>query len=669
MGEQTPTVVVVDDATEVRLLLKTRLRLSGRLRVVGEGTNGADAVEMARRLRPDLMLLDVSMPGVDGLEALPMVLEASSATRVVLYSGFEEQGLVERARQLGAASFVEKSAPIDTLVDRLLEVLGGDGGDSGGGRTAYPDAVAEIEEHGLDIDQQVLQEHLERFHAVFEEAAIGMATMTLTGRLVRANRALATLLHRPAADLVGMFYGDLTVNQGGDVETALERIRSGAVDVAQLEHRLQSADDNRFARAILAPVRDSSHRALYLFLQVQDVTAERGALEELRQSEERFRLLVDAVEEYAIFMLDTGGHVVSWNAGAQRIKGYTAEEIIGRHFRIFYPPEVAARKHPEYELAAALRDGHYEEEGWRLRKDGSPFWANVLITAVLNERGEHIGFTKVTRDNTPRRQLEEEREHAVEALATANSELEMLNSRLQEAAEEQAQFLAVTAHELRTPIGVLGGSAETLSRHWTELSDEERAEFFEAMKTSTTRLRRLLADLLTASRLQASALEVTPEHVTVAAVVADAVSTVRRTWPEGAMVVDVPEGLTATADRDRLAQAVDNLLGNALRHGLPPVRVSARERGQGGVEIRVSDAGSGVPEPMRPRLFQRFATGRSRSGTGLGLFIVRELARAHGGDAFYEAGTPDSPSGAFVITLPGQLSAPDQTLHAGSVTP
>ncbi|MDX6326149.1 MAG: hypothetical protein QOK15_2503, partial [Nocardioidaceae bacterium] len=636
-----PTIVVVDDASEVRLLMKTRLRASGRFDVVGEGADGREAVALAERLAPALMLLDVSMPGMDGLEALPEVVRVSPDTRVVLFSGFDEQGLADKARDLGAAAFLEKSVPVDELVNELLSLVdrpavADDGGD-------HRVAVA--------VDQGVLDEHLERFREVFEEATIGMATMTLTGRLVRVNRALSSLMGRPAAELVGAAYGDLTDGKTDLVTAALERIRRGPVDVAQLEHGLVGSQGTRWARATLAPVRDSAGRALYLFLQVQDVTGERAALEELRRSEERFRLLVDAVEDYAIFMLDPDGHVVSWNSGAQRSKLYSADDIIGQHFRVFYPPDVAARKHPEHELEIALREGHYEEEGWRLRKDGSRFWANVLITAVRNASGEHIGFAKVTRDTSDRRRLEQEREAAVAALAAANSELELLNARLQQAAEDQSEFLAVTAHELRTPIGVLAGSAETLSRYWQALTDDERVDLFDAMTSSTTRLRRMLADLLTASRLQASALEMHVAPVPVEEVVTDAIATVHSTQGAVSIEYDAKPGLHVLADRDRLAQGLENLLSNAVRHGQPPVHVHAVSD-ERMVRIRVGDSGAGVKPEMQDRLFDRFATGRSREGTGLGLFIVRELARAQGGDASYEAPSEDNPSGAFVISLP-----------------
>ena len=210
----------------------------------------------------------------------------------------------------------------------------------------------------------------------------------------------------------------------------------------------------------------------------------------------------------------------------------------------------------------------------------------------------------------------------------------------------------MTAHELRTPIGVLGGSAETLSKHWEALTDEERAELLDGMASSTGRLRRLLADLLTASRLQASKLEIHPERVSVSDVLVDAAAALRRRT-QTEIVVDALPDIYVTADRDRLAQAVDNLLANALAHGTPPIRVSAvQDSAQ--VVIRVCDQGPGVSEAVRPRLFQRFATGRSQGGTGLGLFIVRELARAHGGDAYYEPASPGATAGAFVIALPSR---------------
>jgi PAS domain S-box-containing protein len=351
-------------------------------------------------------------------------------------------------------------------------------------------------------------------------------------------------------------------------------------------------------------------------------------------------------------MLDAGGHVASWNTGAQRINGYAEGEIVGRHFRAFYPPEKQEERHPEHELELAVREGRYEEEDWRVRKDGSRFWANVVITPVRDDHGQLVGFAKIVRDTSERRAMQEEREAAATALAAANA-------RLQQAAEDQAHFLAVTAHELRTPAGVLAGSADTLREHWAELDAEDRDELLDGMRSSGVRLRRLLADLLTASRLQNSALDLTMEQVDLAQVVHTAASTARRVHPDADVVTEAVPGTLVLGDADRLAQAVDNLIGNALRHGVPPVHVTTRRvdggtTGEGSrVEVVVTDAGSGVTQEMQDRLFARFATGRSKGGTGLGLYIVRQLARAHHGDAWYRPAPHGTPgSGEFVISLP-----------------
>ena len=635
-----PTIVIVDDAAEVRSLVRTRLRLSHKLEVVGEAADGASAIEAARTQQPDLVLLDVSMPVMDGLEALPQVLAAAPGTRVVMYSGFQEQGLAHRALDLGASVFLEKSSSLDTLADDLVAVLG---------IPAVPaprEPVADPPEDEDSADAAVLRQHLERFREVFDDAAIGMATVTLAGRLVRANGALAELLGRSTDELVGMPYADLAVPVADRVAAAIDELLQGTSRVVQVEHEVDGPPGRRRVVATLAPVLDSSGRPLYLFLQLQDVSAQRSAEEELRLSEAKFRMLVGAVEDYAIFMLSPEGLVESWNTGAERIKGYTADEIVGQHFRTFYPAAQQEIRHPEHELEIALREGHYEEEGWRIRKDGTTFWANVLITAVHDAEGRHVGFAKVTRDNSERRAMLKERERAAAALAEANAQLQV-------AAEDQAHFLAVTAHELRTPVTVLAGTAEMLQEHWAALEGEELAELVEGMGSSATRLRRLLTDLLTASRLQSSALDLDLEDVDVADVAERAVATARRLNPDADIVLDCERGLVVAADADRIAQAVDNLVGNALRHGAPPVHVAVRRAGADTVEIAVADAGAGVPEEMRERLFDRFATGRSRGGTGLGLYIVRQLARSHGGDATYRRPGPGQTGGGeFVVSLP-----------------
>ena len=779
MGNNTPTVVLVDDSAEVRELLKTQFRLSGLLTVIAEGSDGIEAIGLAHRHHPDLLLLDLSMPSMDGLDALHGILTVSPKTCVVIYTGFESNGLADRAIELGATAFLEKSVPIEQVAPKLVDILNSARTPRQRGMlTAVPDHLddrAEAEraahEHDHD-DQSVLDEHLERFREVFEQAAIGMATMTLTGSIVRANRALGEILLRKHQDLVGVDYAALTAGAGDLLAAALSEIQHAAADLVHLEHEVTGAHDSRHVRASIAAIRDAAGQPLYLFLQVQDVTAQREAEEELRLSEERFRLLVDAVEEYAIFMLspegivvswnagaqrsegyradeiigrhfrnfypraqqearhpeyeleralndghyseegwrirkdgsrfwahvlitavfddagqhigfakvtrdissnreaeealrqseerfrllveavgdyaifmlDPAGRVVSWNTGAQRSTGYTSREIIGQHFRVFYPPESQADEHPEEELKIALREGRYEEEGWRIRKDGSHYWANVVITAVYNDIGEHIGFAKITRDRTEQRLAEQEREQTNAALAA-------LNDRLQKAASDQSQFLAVTAHELRTPGAVLRGSADTLSRHWEDLGDHERAGLLAGMTSSADRLGRLLNDLLTASKLDAKALNLRPVRTSVSDLVAAAVDNARAARTDvDIRVSELPE-VDVMVDPSRFGQVIDNLIGNGVAHGTPPVSLSAVVD-DGMAQIRVNDSGNGVDPDVLPRLFERFATADNVRGTGLGLFIVRELARASGGDAYYEPSTDEQPAGTFVVTAP-----------------
>jgi PAS domain S-box-containing protein len=642
MPDAPVTLVVIDDAPEVRLFVKAQLRRSGRFMVVGEGGTGLDAIDLVREHAPDILLLDISMPIMDGLEALPHIRAASPRTRVVMYTGFESHGLAERARQLGASAFVEKSPASKPLAEELAQVLDLD---TEPATTPSPAVAPKITVSTVKpVDERFLDEHVERFREVFEEAAIGMGTMTLAGRVVRANRKLAEIFGLTSDEIVGRPYATLAANADAVAEAV---VRSADSELTQFEHAARHRPDRR-VMVTVSPVRDEADRPLYFFIQVQDVTAQRAAEEELRQSEERFRLLVEVVQDYAILMLDPSGLVVSWNAGAERINGYSADEIVGQHFRVFYPPDKQEARHPEHELRVALREGHYEGEGWRVRKDGSQFWANVLITAVRNPAGEHIGFTKVTRDITDLRRVAGERERTMTALGEANRKLERANVELTRGAEEQAAFLAVTAHELRTPLSVILGSADSLATQLDEMDDVERAEMVHAMTSSAARLRRLLADLLAAARLEAGMMRLQRQPVELTAVLNDAALSALALYP-GADIEVADEGdLWVDADRDRLVQLVENLVVNAIRYGSRPITMRASRTTADDVRVEVRDHGPGVAETQQSLLFQRFATG-NRSGTGLGLFIVRELARAHGGDAHYENAAPGA---RFVVTLP-----------------
>ena len=482
------------------------------------------------------------------------------------------------------------------------------------------------------LEQEILNEHLEGFRALFDRAAIGMATLTVHATIVRANDALADLMSCEPSELVGVDYGRLTGGQGDVLDRRLEALRTSRENVATFEHRIPGppgARDVRTALVTLVPIRDSVGQMLYVFAQVQDISAQRTAEDELRRTEEKFRLLVAAVEEYAVFMLDTRGRVMSWNAGARRIKGYDADEIIGSDFRVFYPAEQQLTGHPQRNLEAALRNGSFAEEGWRVRQDGTRFWASVVISPVHDDRGRHIGFAKVTRDQTEQRQNAEDR---LEAMA------------------EQARLLAVTAHELRNPTAVIDGSAHVLQMSEGRMAASERDQLFRGIRSSAERLRRLAADLTAASQLQGPGMQFRRQSVSLPELVRGAAARREAAGPAAHVAVDVPDGAVLEGDEVRLAQAIDNLLDNAIRHGAPPVTMGAQVRDDH-VELRVTDAGHGVPDELVARLFDRFAAAGATSGTGLGLYLVREIARGHGGEVAYEPPAEDSPT-TFLFRFP-----------------
>ena len=611
-------VVVVDDAPEVRTVLATELRLAGGFDVIGQGANGHEAIDLASRLAPDVVVLDVSMPDMDGLDALVAIRVAAPATKVVILSGFAAEELAERARLLGAAAFLQKDLPTAELPGRLRAIATGE-------RPAPAPSSPAAASSSTGPVPQVMAEQVERFRDMFDQATIGMATMTLGGKIVRSNPALQQLTKATAEALTGRAYSDMASRASATaVVTTIAEVGAGARDVADLEHRLGIEHGERWVLSTVAAVRDSGGRPLYLFLQVQDVTSRHEAQEALGLSEAQFRLLVEGVAEYAIFMLDPYGHIASWNTGAERIKGWTANEVIGRHFRLFYTQADRDRGHPEHELEIAAAEGRYEEEGVRVRKDGTTFWASVVITALHGPSGDLVGFAKVTRDVTER----------VES-----------RQRLEANAEAQAEFIATTAHELRSPILAVSNGSRLLRRHWTSMSDAERMELLDALETSSTRLRRLVEDLLTASRLEAGvvALEVTTFDVS--AVVREVVGAAIDTPVD----LDVPADLVVRGDRGRVGQMLTNLVRNAAEHGAPPFELRAVADGSY-ARIEVRDHGAGVAEPVQRDLFVKYSTaGGPRAGNGLGLYITRELARQQGGDAWYEDAAPGA---RFVLRLP-----------------
>ena len=378
--------------------------------------------------------------------------------------------------------------------------------------------------------------------------------------------------------------------------------------------------------------------------------AKRNAEERLRQSEEMFRLLVESVKDYAIFMLDPGGHILTWNEGAQRIKQYTFEEIRGQHFSVFYPEVDKQARKPERELEEAIREGRVEDEGWRIRKDGTRFWANVVITALFGESGELRGFAKVTRDMTARKEAEETRRALLEqreARVTAEEQkrrAEAAYRSAQEANRAKDEFLMTLSHELRTPLtAILGWSRMLPNMNRTDPSfDEAIAAIGRSAKLQAT----LIDDVLDVSRIVSGKLRLNVENLDVVPVLHSALESVRPSADaKGITMVTAfaPQLGTTTADATRLQQIIWNLLSNAVKFTPRGGRIElAAKRTASQLEISVTDTGEGIEPEFLPHVFEAFRQAETPStrvhgGLGLGLSIVRYMAEAHGGTVTAES--------------------------------
>jgi PAS domain S-box-containing protein len=368
----------------------------------------------------------------------------------------------------------------------------------------------------------------------------------------------------------------------------------------------------------------------------------------LRLSEERFRVLVQSVRDYAIFALDLEGRVQSWNEGARRIKGYEADEIVGRHFSVFYPPEVAASGHPAHELAIAREEGRYEEEGWRLRKDGTRFWANVIITALRDDDGTLIGYAKVTRDLTERR-LSQQRE-IEDARRIAEAEA---------SSRAKTGFLAAMSHELRTPLNAIAGYAQLMQEGVGGDVSAAHRDYLGRIINSQQHLLAIVNDLLNYGRLEAGGVDYARETIDIHELVEGVLTMVEPQAERKSLRLThgpCQAELRATGDRLKAEQIVLNLLSNAVKFTPAGGSIAVACTGGAGVVcVSVRDTGPGIPADKLEAIFDPFVQlGRTltsaHEGAGLGLAISRDLARAMDGEVSVESIEGDGAR--FTLRLP-----------------
>lgn len=349
---------------------------------------------------------------------------------------------------------------------------------------------------------------------------------------------------------------------------------------------------------------------------------ERSLADRAGTSAEPFRLLVDQIKDYAIFLLTPDGRVATWNEGARRLKGYEDTEIIGRHFQQFYTEVDREAGLPGRLLAAAIADGRVESEGWRVRKDGTRFWADVVITAIRAERTQELlGFAKITRDLSERKASESQREHLVLELQAANRELE--------------SFAYSVSHDLRAPLRAIDGFSQALLEDYGAIIEGEGQEYLHRLRAATQRMGQLIDDMLRLSRVTRG--PILRERVDLSAVAAEIAAQLQAADPARPVQWTIQPNVTAKGDSRLLRLVLENLLGNAFKFTSRTEGAAISfwsERRDGERVFSVQDNGAGFDMTYADQLFgafQRLHGPTEFEGTGVGLATVLRIVSRHGG--------------------------------------
>jgi PAS domain S-box-containing protein len=480
---------------------------------------------------------------------------------------------------------------------------------------------------GTRFDTHVTAERFELLVNSVTDYAIYM--LDADGYVATWNPGARRFKGYEAEEIIGRHFSTFFTDEDRDSGVPAHALKTAAKEGRfEAEGWRVRKDGTRFwVNAVLDPIRDDTGRLLGFAKITRDDTEKREASLALQESERRFRTLVQGVKDYALYMLDPDGRVSNWNTGAEAIKGYKADEIVGQHFSRFYTEEDRARGEPQRALATALAEGKYEKEAWRLRKDGSRFYASVVIDPIHDEDGRLLGFAKITRDITERRKANEELEEARAAL--------FQSQKLQALGE----LTGGVAHDFNNLMTVIRGSAELLTR--PGLSEEKRARYLQAILDTADRAATLTSHLLAFGRRQALKPEVADLNLRLDAFAEMVGRTLGGQFEVG---LDLAPSLPPVeVDLAQLETALLNAAFNARdampeggRLTLATCHLPGEEGGE--VMVEVADTGSGMSAEVLDRAFEPFFTTKPvGEGTGLGLSQIHGFAAQAGGRAEIES--------------------------------
>jgi PAS domain S-box-containing protein len=464
------------------------------------------------------------------------------------------------------------------------------------------------------------------------------------GRFKRLNPAWEALGYT-SDELAAKAYVEFVHPEDREATLRETRKLAAGAETSSFENRYRCKDGSY--RWLLWKARLSPDgRSIYAT--ARDVTDQKRSEAALREAEQRLRLLVDGVKDYAVIMLDLRGNVASWNAGAERLKGYGAGEIVGSHFSRFYTPEDLEQGKPERELKTAVEKGRYEEEGWRVRKDGSRFWANVVITAVRDESGALRGFAKVSRDVTERKRAEDD-------IRSLNETLRQHATRLDAANKELESFSYSVSHDLRAPLRSIDGFSQALLEDYADKLDAEGKNSLERVRAATQRMGQLIDDMLNLSRVTRS--EMSTRRVDLSEMARAVAAELQKSQPDRAVEFVIADGLNDEGDPHLLRIVLDNLLGNAWK--FTSKRTNARVefgvvQDARGRAYFVRDNGAGFNMEFSHKLFgafQRLHAMTDFGGTGVGLATVQRIVHRHGGRVWAEGAVDQGATFYFSLSM------------------
>ncbi|MCE7066989.1 PAS domain S-box protein [Dyadobacter sp. CY326] len=511
-------------------------------------------------------------------------------------------------------------------------------------------------------EEVALRESEERFRLLVEGVQdYSIYMLDAEGNIVTWNEGGQQLTGYFSSEIIGkhfsIFYNahDLLSNKPAiELETAR--------NVGKYEEegwRVKKNGSVFWASIVLTALYNDENKLIGFSKVTKDLTEQNREKAAIRQSEERYRLLVEQVTDYAIFMLDEKGRIVSWNEGAKRIKGYMPHEVIGKYFSIFYPEDEIFNGKPAYELKVARQVGKYEEEGWRIRKDGSRFWANVVITAVYNQDRNLVGFSKVTRDLTERKKAEQIAQDNSEKYRQIAREMEVINAELSRTNNDLEQFTSIVSHDLQEPLRTVKSFLHLINDRIAKGKLDEIGQYVSKSTLAANRMKELIANVLNYSqvnkgKLNADELPVDEffEHILLNLKGSlDATDTV--------ISFERQEGKVIKGDKVQLMQLFQNLISNAIKftNGRQPI-IKITHSDQNGVNhYSISDNGIGMDSASTAKIFdpfRRLHEARNYPGAGMGLAICKKVVERHNGRIWVESQPGNGSTFHFTLWETGQ---------------